>query len=237
MCTILTVGRAEFQASQEAFINRILEDSMYNADGLGALIYEESGQFTVLRTFEVTYLLSLLQGSDTWIRVWIHQRMATQGLPTADNIHMWSVKGIYWAHNGMLNGPLARKLPVDSMAIGHWLKEGGIDRACKELWSQYYANVFMIDSRTRYYMVTRERGGTLYMDGDGNYSTNPVAGITQPVPNDYRQGWFFGPDAARRAAESRGEIVADPPAPPPPATDAGLDRPALPSVQIGRAHV
>jgi hypothetical protein len=68
------------------------------------------------------------------------------------------------------------------MAINHWIEQFGLDHALDYLIDEPFANVFLVDLKKQTYIVHRSSGGSLYTDGNGNYSTNPFEAIMQPVP-------------------------------------------------------
>jgi hypothetical protein len=84
-------------------------------------------------------------------------------------------------HNGVLRAAEAQRCDVDSQAIGLWLRQGGMDFALKKLRGETFANVFLVDLNSNFFLVHRSVTGTLYTDGRGNYSTNPVGDVALTV--------------------------------------------------------
>lgn len=192
MCTIMTVDRRTFVLDPEAFLKQVLSDQRHNDDGSGLLLYNPKAsagsEFSLIRTFDVAHVFTILKHGE-WERFWLHNRWATQGAVSVDNIHMWSMRGVYFCHNGMLRTEPSQKTPVDSMAIGHWLRDlqigGTIDHIIKR---ESYANVLLVDTRAKAYYAVRCSGGSLYTDGFGNYSSHQVSDLTTPVYHDSMHG-------------------------------------------------
>lgn len=180
MCTILTVDCNTFSKSKDEFVDLVYQDYASNPDGSALLLYSEIFGFTSLRTMDIESIINVLALTQ-WDRFWLHQRFATQGEASIDNVHGWSAKGIHFMHNGCLYSKRAKFLPVDSMLIGHWLKDGGANGALFKLEREYFANVFLIDTKELEYYVSRSFGGSLFTDGSGNYSTHKVSAIDVPV--------------------------------------------------------
>jgi predicted glutamine amidotransferase len=129
-----------------------------------------------------------------WDRMFLHCRFATQGDPTLDNTHGWANNGVFFMHNGVLMNPEAYRYNVDSQLIGGWLFDG-VDHTLEQLQKESYANVFLIDTNSGYYCVSRSEVGTLFTDWQGNYSSNPVGRIRVPVPNfSTNSYWYAQPD-------------------------------------------
>lgn len=177
MCTIMTVSK---EVWSEEIEKQILTDSYTNSDGFALLLFTEQGAHTILRSFSVEAVLELLN-SLPWSRMFLHCRYATKGGVSLENIHGWANQGVFYMHNGAIAAPESALFAVDSQAIGEWL-EGGVDTATKELQAEPYANVMLIDTRSNYYVVNRSKGGTLFTDGRGNFSTNRVWPMIRRVP-------------------------------------------------------
>jgi hypothetical protein len=161
--------------------SRIIDDMKWNRDGFSLLLTDQFGDVvTSLRTMDGDAIVGMLS-SVRFARAFLHCRMATQGSTSLDNVHGWSLNGVYVQHNGILSDVRAKQLPVDSMLILLKIKELGINKTLVWLKSQSYANVFVIDSTTSTYYMSRTTVGSLFTDGQGNYSTNAIGGISQPV--------------------------------------------------------
>lgn len=177
MCTLTTISIDQYTTN---VINQIISDARSNYDGYGLVLMGDSGEvLTILRTLDIDPILTALDIFD-WSRMFLHSRFATQGETNILNTHGWSAGRYLYMHNGSLSDPLAYDLPVDSLLIGKWL-ELGLDVALDQLSKQSFANVFIIDTETGDYHVSRSVGGQLHTDGAGSYSTNPVDTITTPV--------------------------------------------------------
>jgi hypothetical protein len=185
MCTVLTVS-SDFYG--RGMFNRITSDAIMNADGFALLLIDAFGASTMIRTLDFRVVTMMLEQSH-WERMFLHCRYATQGEAVLDNTHGWSVDGVFYMHNGVLEDPETRYFAVDSQLIGHWLY-GGVEKTIEKLQKEPYANVFLIDTKENYYVVHRSKGGTLFTDWKGNYSTNKMGPIRHPVPL-YSQNSYF----------------------------------------------
>lgn len=177
MCTLLTVSSEFFSRALE---QRILDDAQHNPDGFSLLLTAEEGTHTLIRTMDVSLVLSVLR-SASWDRMFLHSRFATQGSVGLENTHGWENDGVFYFHNGCLSAPESIGLPVDSQAIGLWLNEGGIEHAMERLALEPFANVFMVDTQTGFYTICRSTSGSLHTDGQGNFSTAAFGTIAMPV--------------------------------------------------------
>lgn len=196
MCTVMTVSAAVFYASKKSeddFRDRIWRDSLSNRDGQSVIIISDGEVIAQLRSMDANLILGLIDSSD-WDRIFIHSRLATQGEVSLANTHGWHTNGIYYMHNGFISASEANLYEVDSQAIGHWLRRGGVTNALTKLRSENYANVLMVDTQEWAYYMHRSRSGSLYTDGNGNYSTNSVGPIDKRV-QDCTQELFLLPPA------------------------------------------
>lgn len=186
MCTLLTIGADQWSRAMERHIQN---DAMHNPHGFALLLLAEGGARTVLRTMDIEPILSLLRNTE-WERMFLHSRWATQGSVRLDNTHGWSDDGVFYMHNGCLMSMDADSYPVDSQAIGEWLREGGVDYAIQNLKGEAFANVFMVDLEGGYYAVNRSQHGALYTDGFGNYATTAVGDISVEVMPGVEYWWY-----------------------------------------------
>lgn len=197
MCTLLTVSYDFFANNRQALMQRIAWDAASNSDGGSLLLSHYDGSCSNLRTMDLDTLVTVL---DTvgWERMWLHQRNATQGEAALHNTHGFCTAGVWYMHNGVIRSPEARSLPVDSMVIGRWLQRGN---HYTKLAQEPFANVFFIAPDQNVYTVVRSSGGALHTDGLGNYSTIPVAEITQAVPTGVETYWIDEADAPEADVE------------------------------------
>jgi predicted glutamine amidotransferase len=86
-------------------------------------------------------------------------------------------------HNGIVGNTC--RYAVDSFNIGHLdlLDSDGLLLDLQRR-NETFANIIVIGPDERQYFVTRLHTGKLFTDGIGNYSTNEVAMINEPV-NSY----------------------------------------------------
>ncbi len=177
MCTLLTIGADQWNRDMEIHVQM---DAISNPHGFALLLLDSKGMRTILRSMEIEPILSLLRNMP-WERMFLHSRWATQGSIGLDNTHGWHADGVFYMHNGCLSSPDAHKYPVDSQAIGEWIESGGVPQAVQMLRRETFANVFMVDLEVGDYTVYRSTSGSLFTDGLGNYSTNPVGDISKAV--------------------------------------------------------
>lgn len=177
MCTIIT---ANSTIDRFKLIDQIRSDSVGNSDGFACLMILDNAMPVFMRTLDVEPICQLIMALD-YSRVFIHTRFATQGSVNLENTHGWNNGGQYVFHNGSIQSFTGKQFDVDSMAIRHWLEFDGVDGTIDRLINEPFANVFIVDIDEGNYIVHRSRAGSLFTDGNGNYSTNPFAEISMPV--------------------------------------------------------
>lgn len=187
MCTILTVSREFYLANRESVIKRVKSDFRGNNHGTSLLMIGADGDDSLLlRTMGVADALTLLDLkflSGVADRAWIHLRFATTGYQGLNGCHGFAANDYTVFHNGILSRPESATFNVDSELIAADVVQGGKDHAIAALQaSEQYANVFLVNNKTGTYTVVRQSTGSLYTDGQGNYSSNPVGTICQTVP-------------------------------------------------------
>jgi hypothetical protein len=190
MCTILTASAALFNSNRRNFLERIQADAQYNRDGWNLLCIDASDESLNLQVSSMN-LKSILRGLDLFLdacdeessRVFLHARAATTSYVGIGFNHGFTdFNGRIFMHNGIIQNP--DRLCVDSYslidlpsqidAVLPWFKQRG----------DTYANVFCIDTFDFSYLVVRLVTGSLFTDGDGNYSTNAVGPIVKPVSHN-----------------------------------------------------
>ncbi len=200
MCSILAAGQDTL--SKALLLEYVRGELLGNPDG-SCLMLDGPEGMTSLRTMDHRLILQLLKRRD-WDRCWLHMRAATQGTLTLRNTHGWiSTQGIAVMHNGILRGARAVEFEVDSQLILDWLEQGGEELALQELMGEPYANVFLIDSDSGDYAVSRSLVGTLFTDGNGNFSSRNVGHLREAV-SPYYQGLFSSYGVA--ITEGRGAL-------------------------------
>jgi hypothetical protein len=90
-------------------------------------------------------------------------------------------------HNGIISGGDAANFYVDSMYIPELLRLRGLAETLTYLKSVSYANVFLVNPIDGRWAVSRTSSGTLFMDGKGNFSSNPLGPIKIPVPHKHAE--------------------------------------------------
>jgi hypothetical protein len=184
MCTLYSFDRELWNRHSDDLVDRICTDSVINNDGASMLL--DSG--TLIRSVDqgdgVNTILNVIEDLD-WDRVWIHLRAATTGYVGLDGCHGFSSSnGVFVFHNGVLTHKNAGKFSVDSELIAAAVRQYGIAKTVRWLQkSEAYANVFLVDTKSDEYHISRSFTGNLHTDGHGNFSTNPIPYIIdQAVP-------------------------------------------------------
>lgn len=180
----MTLTREMYDSAPEVVDTRIGMDFYSNPDGAAVLLVDRAGNHSLIRTMDVMLVIGALHALP-WARAFVHCRLATQGSTSIGNTHGWTSRdGVVYMHNGILQAPAAATLPVDSMLIGQWLDEGGLPLAVANLANESFANTFLIDVPMGLYAVVRTSVGSLFTDGNNNFSSHRIAelGVTEPVP-------------------------------------------------------
>lgn len=172
---------------------RVLSDVVSNADGLSLIAVDPLAPMTnfSMNCMAVGHILNLLDlfftGASEYSRIWLHTRMATTdyvGIPF--NHGFTDNRGTIIQHNGVVHN--YRNFAVDSFNLVDYRTENAYQfLEDLETAMENFANVFLIRPDLNTYGVVRVWGGTLFTDGDGNYSTRPVAGVDDPVAIGYAQ--------------------------------------------------
>lgn len=185
MCTMFTFSRAFYKANKNAIVDQVINDSFINSEGFSLLtVGEDEENTTLIRSMNIDFILDTLDSlmwGDTADRAWLHLRMATTAFVGVNGCHGFAGNNYSVFHNGILSRPESERFNVDSELIANDLEVLGIDRALTNLAYDTYANVFIVNNKTGTYHVVRRSTGSLYTDGAGNYSSNPVAAIALPV--------------------------------------------------------
>lgn len=184
MCSIITIDNGTLKPGKlEKYLER---ETMFNDDGMVIQIQDSHGRMSSLKTFEVDSAMAFLN-SNSWVRMWMHMRAATQGAVNLRNIHGWLTNdSTAVMHNGILSDKDSKAFNVDSELIVHWLETLGLSYTLEMLLGEHFANVFIIKN-TGDYVVSRTGGGSLFTDGEGNFSTNAVGNINKRVRHKYQK--------------------------------------------------
>lgn len=180
MCTLLTLSRERWDESPTLWAQRVMDDVRTNSDGVSVLLARDDGMYSNLRTMDVDVAIAVLAVTD-WERCWVHTRFGTGGAAVLEHTHGFCAGGVWYMHNGCLRQAPAPSLPVDSMAIGKWLQDGTV---YDKLANEHFANVFLVAPHSGRWTVVRQRSGSLYTDGLGNYATVATGDVSQPVPTE-----------------------------------------------------
>ncbi len=185
MCTLLTLDKSAWdRIGIRPIQSRITADWHYNSDG-GSLVFldpEKPEANCVLRTMSLVNLqaiaLQLMSEASSTARIFLHLRAATTGKIGLGYTHGFDDGlGVFYMHNGVISN--WDNLAVDSFNLSK-LGLAGSEKLWEELYTsgESFANLFRIDSNNYTYSIIRLEVGSLLSDGDGNYSTNPITGVT-----------------------------------------------------------
>lgn len=187
MCTIMTVSSSEYTRQ---VMTQITDDAAGNPHGFALVLTVGNKATSIVRSMDINSILDALD-YQTWDRMFLHCRFATQGTVQLTNTHGWDFGDYIVMHNGILFGQDAHRFAVDSMAIGQWLYDGGVEHTLNKLKDQPFANVFILDTESGMYIVSHSRSGSLFTDYEGNYSTNKVGKIQHQVPPGFFDVQYF----------------------------------------------
>jgi hypothetical protein len=188
MCTLFTIDRDTFLTDRHLYVARILRDAAGNSDGFNLIAIDAENMsldlnFSCMNIAMVLRMIeSFFDSSSDIGRIFLHSRMATTdyiGIPFTHGFT--DFKGTLIQHNGVIHN--YRNLHVDS----HNLTDLDLQNTAQvynslELLNEFFANIFLIRPDAGSYGVIRRMAGSLHTDDMGNYSTNAVAGIQNPVP-------------------------------------------------------
>lgn len=191
MCTIITIDRDSYTDNT---VERIQLDARYNYDGWALATIKEGEVTNIVHTMDLQMILDTLDTTE-WERMFLHARAATGGSINALNTHAFRTYPFLIMHNGFI-GAAPVTMEVDSEQIGTWIEERGVYGCLMALYGESYANVFLLNVETGDYYVHRSRMGSLYTDGNGNFSTNAVDEMRIPVKT-YSQHKFRMEDWGR----------------------------------------
>lgn len=182
MCTILTFDGKFFDENREELLGQLEHDFMFNRHGSTMIGVDPVGGDSELLSKnsslakEVTDFLDRVPMG----RVFLHYRYATTArVGLAHNHVIPSFDGQFYLHNGVISNKF--RYTVDSFNLVH------LSRRSEELLldlteqGETFANVFIVDPEEGYGVV-RLKTGTLFTDGQGNYSTHCIGSICLPVP-------------------------------------------------------
>lgn len=186
MCTLITVSAEFFANNRAQVLDRIRQDARFNGDGWSLLCIDiqDTSKNVALQSMNLRMILRILDlFTDTCSpdsRIFLHARAATTRYTGIAYCHGFTdLRGRIFMHNGIVNNP--EQLAIDSYSlIDLPLADTSMLEALKQR-GDNYANVFVIDTDTDTYSVIRLATGSLHTDGNGNYSTHPIATIIKPV--------------------------------------------------------
>lgn len=186
MCTLVTISAEFFANNRAQVLERIRQDARFNGDGWSLLCIDvqDTSRNVALQSMNLRMVLRTLDlFADTCSpdsRIFLHARAATTRYTGIAYCHGFTdLRGRIFMHNGIIQNP--EQLAIDSYSlIDLPLSDTGMLEALKSR-GDNYANVFVIDTDTDTYTIIRLATGSLYTDGNGNYSTHPLATIAKPV--------------------------------------------------------
>jgi len=182
MCQIHIIDRKSYDKDNDKIIKHLDQGDISNDHGCSLLLVNGYGEHTLVRSLDWDLVRNIMGNSD-WDLAFIHQRYTTQGEANLMNTHFWQVGDFFYCHNGVLNHQDTYNYEVDSQVIGQHLEQGKVWDAISYCQRESYANVFIINLKTKSFWVTRSQVNSLYTDGNNQYSTEQVTGIIDiPVP-------------------------------------------------------
>lgn len=183
MCTLMTFDFNKWVGQSIEITKQIEQDASWNADGWCLLLQHDLEIVSRIQTMSVEPILTALNTME-WDRFFLHSRYATQGEPCIANTHGFEAKGYYLMHNGTLQDGQAKQQVVDSHQLRDWLNVS-LNYMFGRLLDEPYANVFVVDSIGDSYYVSRSKHGSLFTDGNGNYSTNDIVGVCDELCEEF----------------------------------------------------
>jgi hypothetical protein len=200
MCTILSVDSRFWMAFQDSVIKQIYQDARLNSDGFSLVGIDPTFPENDLKvsSMRIGPILNALQDffdtSSMNSRVFLHSRMATtMSVGIGFNHGFDDRQGRIIMHNGILRS--GKDYAVDSYLLADIDNNRALNtKETLQECGETYANVFTIDTVTNMYSVVRLTVGSLYTDGLGNYSTNPLEDIDMPVAHNYAKDYVIGPE-------------------------------------------
>lgn len=192
MCTLLTVDRTKYLSNETVIRNLINQNHRGNFHGwslyLSSSIPSECRLFSGMDCPDDFTLDNLPELE--WDRLFLHQRYATSSNINIANNHHFSGGNYIIMHNGVLSLPqnhthysVDSKYLADKMERMYGKNPLKIQYFLENLAKKEYANIMMIETQEQTegsYIIVRSARGSLFTDGNGNYSTAPS--VLFPMP-------------------------------------------------------
>ncbi len=194
----MTFSKSLYTENQLALLTTIINDSVRNGDGW-ALVGVDSLDGDNNIRFQSMKLDPIVDAMETFFkgcskegRVFLHSRFATtSSVGIAFNHAFDDRQGNIVMHNGVFRRGVS-KLEVDSFKLADMNLGESIDVLDDLLDDgETFGNIFIIDTVNLKYSVVRLSVGSLYTDGQGNYSTNVCGPITQEVKRESEECFWL----------------------------------------------
>jgi hypothetical protein len=149
--------------------------------GIDPACSENDIKFSAMRVNQIgTVIDTFFACSSNESRIFLHARAATtRSVGIAYNHGFDNGIGTMIMHNGIIEN--SRRLSVDSFNLIDFSDEPEEMLEQLQANGETFANIFLINQELGGYGIVRLKTGTLYTDGKGNYSTNKLCDIDQPV--------------------------------------------------------
>lgn len=209
MCTIITVSQDFWQSNSKAIVSRILIDAKTNSEGwclvgIDTRTPENDIRFNSMRINLIPEMIKdFFNHASNEARVFLHARAATTRNVGLSFTHGFTDRdGRIIMHNGIIGN--LDYMAVDSFNLAYNYDLSSADTLLSSLKTnkESFANIFVIDPAMGIYQVVRMSTGSLYTDGEGNYSTHPIGSIAAPVATHSASEYYL---------DGTGEVVEETP--------------------------
>lgn len=198
MCTLVTITKQFFMDNEQTVSDRLRDDALSNPHGNSVVFYGTEN--SVMQSDDIETVIMLLRACN-YDRAFVHCRNSTGVQTSLGGCHAFysagykssELQGWYVMHNGILRSANAYKYRVDSQYLCDMIDTFGITTTVNYSLTEDFANCFFINTYTKSYIVTRSRGGTLFTDKQGNFSSKPCGAISHPVEAQYVEKHFSAP--------------------------------------------
>jgi hypothetical protein len=185
----MTFSARIYQDDRKAIRDQIKEDAMSNGHGWSLLgidprVPDNNVQLNVMTLKPVLAMIdAFFASASDDARVFLHARYATTehvGIAYCHGFPDYSGRIIM--HNGIISNKDGYH--IDSYRLAAIPDEIDEIRGFLDRHNDQYVNAFVIEPNIGLYTVIRRSIGSLYTDGCGNYSTNPVSAMRTKVKHN-----------------------------------------------------
>ena len=201
MCTLISIDQTFYLENTKEVRHQILRDGRGNPHGWSLICVDPLNEYLDMhvQVQNVSVIIALIESfmgaCSNYGRIFLHARFATTEFTgVAFNHGFTNSRGVMIQHNGVIQN--YRDLAVDSFNfVDYDVTTAYALRNDLLTADERWANVFLVRPSMNTYGVVRMKGGTLYMDHNGNYSTNPFEDINIPVGDSYARDHLLLPQA------------------------------------------